>query len=124
MRPIEDNIKALSPKQLSIIATGKLRHLPFEAVYDNKTNQFLIQKYPVNYLTRISNNSLKSLGMQNAIPRKLQAVLAFGNPVTSEPQNLPSAEAEVIRIKEILPDSEVYIHKKTTLENFRSQKLA
>ncbi|MEH2206097.1 MAG: CHAT domain-containing tetratricopeptide repeat protein [Nostoc sp.] len=123
IRPIEGEIKALSPKQLSIIATDQLRHLPFETLYDNKTKQFLIQKYPVNYLTRISNKSLQSPGMQNAIPRKLQAVLAFGNPVTSEPQNLPGAEAEVIKIKEILPDSEVYINKKATLENFRSQAL-
>ncbi|MEH2128748.1 CHAT domain-containing protein [Nostoc sp.] len=123
IRPIEDKIKALSPKQLSIIATGQLRHLPFETLYDNQTKQFLIQKYPVNYLTRISNNSLQSLGIQNAIPRKPQAVLAFGNPVTSEPQNLPGAEAEVIKIKEILPDSEVYINKKASLENFRSQAL-
>ncbi|BBD69973.1 TPR repeat-containing protein [Nostoc commune NIES-4072] len=123
IRPIEGEIKALSPKQLSIIATGQLRHLPFETLYDNKTKQFLIQKYPVNYLTRISNNSLQSLGMQNAIPRKQLAVLAFGNPVTSEPQNLPGAEAEVRKIKEILPDSEVYINKKATLENFRSQAL-
>ncbi|MEH2087121.1 CHAT domain-containing protein [Nostoc sp.] len=123
IRPIEGEIKALSPKQLSIIATGKLRHLPFETLYDNKTKQFVIQKYPVNYLTRISNKSLQSPGMQNATPRKLQAVLAFGNPVTSEPQNLPGAEAEVTKIKEILPDSEVYINKKATLENFRSQAL-
>ncbi|WP_292780452.1 CHAT domain-containing protein [Nostoc sp. NMS9] len=123
IRPIEDKIQALSPKELSIIAPGKLRHLPFETLYDSKTNQFLIQKYPVNYLTRISNNSLKSPGVQNAIPRKPQAVLAFGNPVPSNPQNLPGAEAEVINIKEILPDSEVYIHNEATLEKFRSQAL-
>ncbi|MEH2158906.1 CHAT domain-containing protein [Nostoc sp.] len=123
IRPVEDKIKALSPKQLSIIATGELRHLPFETLYDNKTKQFLIEKYPVNYLTRISNNSLQSPGMQNAVSRKPQAVLAFGNPVTSDPQNLPGAEAEVTKIKEILADSEVYINKKATLENFRSQAL-
>nr|WP_322686222.1 CHAT domain-containing tetratricopeptide repeat protein [Nostoc sp. DedQUE07]MDZ8132662.1 CHAT domain-containing tetratricopeptide repeat protein [Nostoc sp. DedQUE07] len=123
IRPIEDKIKALSPKELSIIATGQLRHLPFETLSDSKTNQFLIEKYPVNYLTRISNNSLKSPGVQNAVPPKLQAVLAFGNPVPSDPQNLPGAEAEVRSIKEILPDSEVYIHKEATLEKFRSQAL-
>ncbi|ACC80595.1 CHAT domain-containing protein [Nostoc punctiforme] len=123
IRPIEDKIKALSPKQLSIIATGKLRHLPFESLYDSKTKQFLIEKYPVNYLTRISNNSLQSLATQNAISRKSQAVLAFGNPVTSDPQNLPGAELEVTKIKEILPDSEVYINKKASLENFKSQAL-
>ncbi|MCL6750391.1 CHAT domain-containing protein, partial [Nostoc sp. CCCryo 231-06] len=123
IRPIEDEIKALSPKYLSIIATGKLRYLPFETLYDSKTKQFLIQKYPVNYLTRISNNSLKSPDVQNAVPRKPQAVLAFGNPVPSDPQNLPGAEVEVKNIKEILPDSEVYIHNEATLEKFRSQAL-
>ncbi|MEH2151553.1 CHAT domain-containing protein [Nostoc sp.] len=123
IRPVEDKIKALSPKRLSIIATSELRHLPFETLYDNKTKQFLIEKYPVNYLTRISNNSFQSPGMQNAVSRKPQAVLAFGNPVTSDPQNLPGAEAEVTKIKEILPDSEVYINKKATLENFKSQAL-
>ncbi|MDZ8260349.1 CHAT domain-containing tetratricopeptide repeat protein [Nostoc sp. ChiQUE01b] len=123
IRPIENKIKALSPKELSIIATDQLRHLPFETLYDSKTNQFLIQKYPVNYLTRISNNSLKSPGVQNAVSRKTQAVLAFGNPVTSNPQNLPGAEAEVRNIKEILPDSEFYINKEATLEKFRSQAL-
>ncbi len=123
IRPIEDKIKALSPKQLSIIATGKLRHLPFETLYDSKTDQFLIQKYPVNYLTRISNNSLKSLDVQNAVSRKPQAVLAFGNPVPSDLQNLPGAELEVTKIKEILPDSEFYINKEATLERFKSQAL-
>ncbi|MBG1267454.1 CHAT domain-containing protein, partial [Nostoc sp. WHI] len=123
IRPVEDKIKTSSPKQLSIIATGQLRHLPFETLYDSKTDQFLIQKYPVNYLTRISNNSLKSPGVQNAVPRKPQAVLAFGNPVNRDPQNLPGAETEVTKIKEILPDSEVYINNKATLENFKSQAL-
>jgi CHAT domain-containing protein len=123
IRPVEAKVQSLSPKQVSIIATGQLRHLPFETLYDSKTNQFLIQKYPVNYLTRISNNSLKSPGVQNAVPLKLQAVLAFGNPVPRNPQNLPGAETEVTKIKEILPDSEVYINKEATLENFRSQAL-
>ncbi|MFS0516639.1 tetratricopeptide repeat protein [Nostoc sp. UIC 10607] len=123
IRPIEDKIKALSPKQLSIIATGQLRHLPFETLYDSKTNQFLIEKYPVNYLTRVSNNSLKYRDVQNAVSPKPQAVLAFGNPVSSDPQNLPGAEVEVRKIKEIFPDSEFYINKEATLERFKSQAL-
>ncbi len=99
IRPVEAKVQSLSPKQVSIIATGKLRHLPFETLYDSKNNQFFIQKYPVNYLTRISNNSLKSPGVQNAVPHKLQAVLAFGNPVPSDPQNLPGAEVEAEILK-------------------------
>ena len=34
IRPVEDQIKATSAKQLSIIATGKLRYIPFETLYD------------------------------------------------------------------------------------------
>jgi CHAT domain-containing protein len=58
IRPVEDQIKATSAKQLSIIATGKLRYIPFETLYDKQTNEFLIQKYPVNYLTRISTRTM------------------------------------------------------------------
>jgi tetratricopeptide (TPR) repeat protein len=36
IRPIEPQIQATQPNQLSIIATGKLRYLPFEALYDQK----------------------------------------------------------------------------------------
>jgi len=61
IRPVEDKIKALSPKEVSIIATGKLRYIPFETLCDEeqtKECQFLIQKYPINYLTRLSPRSL------------------------------------------------------------------
>jgi tetratricopeptide (TPR) repeat protein len=43
--PLEKEIQATKPKQISIIATGKLRYIPFEALYDG--NQYLIEKYPI-----------------------------------------------------------------------------
>jgi CHAT domain-containing protein len=36
IRPVEAQIQATNPKQISIIGTGKLRYLPFEALYDSK----------------------------------------------------------------------------------------
>jgi CHAT domain-containing protein len=42
IHPVEAEIQATKPKQLSIIATGKLRYIPFEALYDNKTEEYLI----------------------------------------------------------------------------------
>ncbi|MEG4035215.1 CHAT domain-containing tetratricopeptide repeat protein [Microcoleus sp. w1-18aA5] len=114
IRPVEDQIKAFLPKQLSIIATGKLRYIPFETLYDEQTDEFLIQKYPVNYLTRISTRSIPDSTLQGGI-------LALGNPVTQNPQNLPGSEAEVRNIAQLLPGSSSYIGNTATLDQFKTQ---
>ncbi|MFM7439401.1 MAG: CHAT domain-containing protein, partial [Snowella sp.] len=58
IRPIEQQIKTNSPKNLAIIATDQLRYIPFESLYDSKTEQYLLQKYPISYLTRISTANI------------------------------------------------------------------
>ncbi|BAY19759.1 TPR repeat-containing protein [Anabaenopsis circularis NIES-21] len=118
IRPVEAEIQKLQPKQLSIIATGKFSYLPFETLRDSKTDKYLIQKYPVNYLSRISTSSLSS---SKEITSQAPKVLAFGNPVPRESQNLPGAETEVNEIKKLLPGSEVYPGNKATLANFKNQ---
>jgi len=114
IRPVEDQIQALSPKQLSIIATGKLRYIPFETLWDTNNRQFLIQKYPVNYLTRISTRSIPNSTLQGG-------VLALGNPIPRAPQNLPGTEEEVRNIAQLFPASSAYIGKAATLDQFKTQ---
>jgi CHAT domain-containing protein/tetratricopeptide (TPR) repeat protein len=119
IRPIEAQIQATNPKQLSIIATGKLRYLPFEALYDQKTDQYLIQKYPVSYRTRLSTRSLAA--KTNSTSAK--QILALGNPVPTPPLALPGAETEVKNITQILPGSKTFIGKQATLNAFKNQSL-
>jgi CHAT domain-containing protein/Tfp pilus assembly protein PilF len=114
IRPVEDQIQALSPKQLSIIATGKLRYIPFESLWDTKNRQFLIEKYPVNYLTRISTRSIPNSTLQGG-------VLALGNPIPREPQNLAGSEEEVRNIAQLFPGSSAYIGNTATLDQFKTQ---
>jgi CHAT domain-containing protein/predicted negative regulator of RcsB-dependent stress response len=114
IRPLEDQIQALSPKQLSIIATGRLRYIPFETLWDTKNRQFLIQKYPVNYLTRISTRSIPSSTLQGG-------VLALGNPRPRAPQNLAGSEEEVRNIAQLFPGSSAYIGNTATLDQFKTQ---
>jgi len=116
IRPIEAQINAYQPQNLSIIATGKLRYLPFETLYDDATDQQLIEKYPINYLTRLSKTP------PNRQPSaKSNAILAFGNPVPQDPHNLPGAEEEVNRITPLFPNSQAYLNHRATLEQFKTQ---
>ncbi|MEA5417674.1 tetratricopeptide repeat protein [Spirulina sp. CCNP1310] len=58
IRPVAPEIEALNPQQLAIIATGPLRQFPFETLRDSQTDTFLLQQYPIHYLTRLSSRSL------------------------------------------------------------------
>ncbi|WP_318738530.1 CHAT domain-containing protein [Roseofilum sp. SID3] len=116
IRPIESQINAYQPQHLSIIATGQLRYLPFETLYDEEGDQQLIEKYPINYLTRLSKTP------PNRQPSaKSNAILAFGNPVPHPPQHLPGAEAEVNTITQLFANSQAYLNHGATLEQFKTQ---
>ena len=115
--PLEKEIQATKPKQISIIATGKLRYIPFEALYDG--NQYLIEKYPIIYLTRLSSRSLQITTTSNTPTAR--KVLAFGNPKPKSPFSLNGTESEVKAIIPIFPESEYFINNKATLSNFKTQ---
>ena len=115
--PLEKEIQATKPKQISIIATGKLRYIPFEALYDG--NQYLIEKYPISYLTRLSSRSLQITTTSNTPTAR--KVLAFGNPKPNSPLLLDGAESEVKAIIPIFPGSESFMNNKATLSNFKTQ---
>lgn len=111
IRPIESQIPA-DTKQLSIIATGKLRYIPFETLIDRQTGKYLIEKYPINNLTRLSQRSDRPNLDKNA------SILAIGNPSPNDHRNLAGAEEEVKDIAAILPGSKAAIGKQASLRNF------
>ncbi|MEA5534806.1 CHAT domain-containing tetratricopeptide repeat protein [Crocosphaera sp. XPORK-15E] len=116
IRPIEAEIKQLSPEKIAIIATEKLRYIPFETLYDVTNQQYLLEQYPIHYYTRLSVNSI---ALQENKPPSNPKVLALGNPKPREPYNLPESENEVNGILNIFPNSEVYTQKDATLSNFK-----
>ncbi|MGD1808180.1 CHAT domain-containing protein [Dapis sp. BLCC M126] len=117
IRPMEAEIAAYSPKQVAIIPTGKLRYIPFETLFDNQTDQYLLEKYPIHYLTRISGSRKQQ--QKNTKPMK---VLAFGNPTPTK-VDLPGAEAEAKIIAEKL-SSKYYIREEATLARFKNESLS
>jgi CHAT domain-containing protein len=120
--PVEKEIQEINPKQLSFIASGQLRYIPFEALYqcnDSKcsSGQHLIQKYPISYLTRISTNSLGS--QSNKLSES--KILAVGNPVPKKPQLLNGAESEAQSITNLFPGSQTLLRDKATFDAFQTK---
>jgi CHAT domain-containing protein/Flp pilus assembly protein TadD len=115
IRPIESQIIDSSSKNIAIIATGQLRYVPFETLYDEKTSQFFLEKYPIHYLTRISVFGAPTASRNNSL-----RVMSFANPKpTQEP--LEGAEKEVDSISKTFPGSEKYLGTEATLDIFKKR---
>jgi CHAT domain-containing protein/Tfp pilus assembly protein PilF len=119
IRPVEAEIAAASPKRLAIIATGKLRYIPFETLYDAETDQYLLEKYPIHYLTRISANRPTPNDTTPTTAATPRQILAFGNPTPAEIE-LQGAEVEAKTIVEIL-SGELFIRELATLATFQEK---
>ena len=111
IRPVEAQITANKAKQVSIIATGKLRYIPFETLIDSKTNKYLIEKYPVNNLTRLSGRPLP----QN---NRNSTLLGLGNPFPNDDRKLKGAEEEIKSVTPLLPGSEAHLGTEAKLDTF------
>jgi CHAT domain-containing protein/Tfp pilus assembly protein PilF len=114
IHPIEKQIQTLSPKKLAIITTGKLRGIPFESLYDEKADQYLIEKYPIHYLTRIYTAKLSP-------PNPLQPdlkILAIANPRPTK-IDLPGTEQQANYITQNFPNSQQYSREQATLTTFK-----
>jgi CHAT domain-containing protein/Tfp pilus assembly protein PilF len=114
--PIEAKIKMLSPQNIAIIPTRNLRYIPFETLYDAQTDQYLIQKYPIHYLTQISQTRLAI----DSIHHRPLTVLAIANPKPTR-VSLQGAEAEAKSIIQLFPGSQALIGENATLDAFTTQ---
>jgi CHAT domain-containing protein len=113
IRPIEGQI---APNQtLAIIATGALQRIPFETLYDNQTQQYLLQKYPIHYLTRLSKVQPQPTPKVNN-----PSVLVFANPRPTQVE-LIGTEAQADFLQKTYANSQIYKHQQATLDTFLSQ---
>ena len=103
-------------KELIIVPHDVLHYLPFHALL-SPDGHYLIEKYPVYYL---SSASLLQFVKEK---RKTggEKVLAFGNPDLGDPEkNLEFAELEAKEVKAAYPESSVYIRKEATEEKSKA----
>jgi CHAT domain-containing protein len=113
---IEPLLVHITGKELIIVPHDVLHYLPFHALVGSD-GRYLIEKYPVYYLS--------SASLLQFIKEKRKAggekVLAFGNPDLGDPEkNLEYAELEAEEVKNVYPQSTVYVKKDASEEKSKS----
>ena len=83
--------------------------------YCTQVRTAIIEKYPVNNLTRLSG---RPLPLQNNLKSTL---LGLGNPSPNDGRSLQGAQDEVKSITPLLPGSEAYLGANAKLDTFKTQ---
>jgi CHAT domain-containing protein len=113
---IEPLLPRITGKELIIVPHDVLHYLPFHALVGSD-GRYLIEKYPVYYLSSASLlQFVKEKGKAGG-----EKVLAFGNPDIGDPEkNLEYAELEAEEVKNVYPQSTVYVKKDASEEKSKS----
>jgi CHAT domain-containing protein len=113
---IQPFLPQITGKELIIVPHDVLHYLPFQALIGSD-GRYLIEKYPINYL---SSASLLQFTKEK---RRAQGekVLALGNPDLGDPKmNLEFAEIEAKEIKNLYPQSTIFLEKDATEERAKT----
>ena len=105
-----------SGRELIIVPHDVLHYLPFHALR-SPDGRYLIEQHPVYYIS--------SASLLQFVKEKKTAggkkVLAFGNPDLGDPEkNLEYAELEAEEVKNVYPQSTVYVKKEASEEKSKS----
>jgi CHAT domain-containing protein len=104
-------------KELLIVPHDVLHYLPFQTLLGSD-GRYLIEKYPVYYL---SSASLMQFTKEKRRAGTNDKVLAFGNPDLGDAEkNLAFAELEAKEVKAAYPKSSVYLRKEATEEKSKT----
>jgi CHAT domain-containing protein/lipopolysaccharide biosynthesis regulator YciM len=121
IEPIEDEIRPA--ETVAIIPFGSLHYLPFHALAKKNADggyEFFIEKKNLVYLVSASTNYV-DIVLKNGQKRKIDTVVAFGNPDLGEPDlALPYSEEEVLAIKQMFPNATIFLKKNATKDNFKN----
>jgi len=113
---IEPALPFVTGKELVIVPHDALHYLPFHALVSGD-NKYLVQDYPLHYLS--SASLMKYTGQKRRASR--ERALALGNPDLGDPSKaLQFAEVEAMRIKGSFPQTTLLLKKEATEENTKA----
>ena len=113
---VEPVLPHVSGKELIIVPHDVLHYLPFHALL-SPDGRYLIEKYPIYYL---SSASLLKFTTEKR-KAKGERVLALGNPDLGDPSmSLKFAEVEAQEVQRLYPQSTVLLKKEATEEKAKN----
>ena len=113
---IQPLLPHISGKELIVVPHDVLHYLPFQALLGSD-GKYLIEKYPISYLS--SASLLQFVKEKRTTGR--ERVLAFGNPDLGDPEkDLEFAELEAREVKSIYPEANVFVRKEATEEKSKA----
>lgn len=116
---IEPALPHIKGKELIIVPHDLLHYLPFQTLL-GADNRYLIEKYPIYYLSSASlmqftQEKRKAKGELTSVIAQGGKVLTFGNPDLGDPKmSLQYAGVEAKEIKSLYPQSNIYLEKEAT----------
>jgi CHAT domain-containing protein/Tfp pilus assembly protein PilF len=120
IRPVEGKGLLPAGSRLALISTGALRAIPLETLYDKQNRKYLIEKYPIHYLTRLSRTGTATSAAPQASAGSTRRALVIANPKPSA-QPLPGTEEEARYLLRTFPSSRELRGVQATLPQFQQQ---
>jgi len=122
---IEPALPHIKGKELIIVPHDVLHYLPFQTLL-GPDSHYLIEKYPIYYLSSASlmqftQEKRKAKGELTSVIAQGGKLLTFGNPDLDDPKMaLQFAEIEAKEIKNLYPQSTIYLEKEATEERAKT----
>jgi CHAT domain-containing protein len=117
IEPINNTLKQQGIKTLVIVPDGKLRTLPFAALYNGK--KFLIEDYALAVIPGLQLTDFKSISHRNI--KALLTGLSVDITVETGKYSALQAEKELTKISKHLPNNKTLLNKKFVIDNVKSQ---
>jgi CHAT domain-containing protein len=125
--PVEAKGWLPAGSRLALITTGVLLDIPLETLFDGRSQQYLIEKFPIHYLTRLSRTGPVGSGTRQApggasLPKAGGArhALVLANPKPNA-KPIPGTETEANFLLRAYPGSLDLRGEQATLARFQQQ---
>ena len=115
--PIEQQLKEQNIKNLTFILDNGLRTLPIAALYNEKTNKYVIEDYSVGLMPSLSLTDLTPRPRRDILNTK---VLAMGAETFTDQQPLPAVPIELSEISQKILTGSMFLNQDFTVDNLKN----
>ncbi len=115
--PIEQQLKEQNIKNLTFILDDGLRTLPIAALYNEKTNKYVIEDYSVGLMPSLSLTDLTPRPRRDILNTK---VLAMGSETFTDQKPLPAVPVELSEISQKILTGSIFLNQDFTVDNLKN----